>query len=279
MTSTAISSADPIPEQIARALRSPFVPAALRELGTVPGYLDAVWPQLEPSVATSGFLGSALYMADMALDGVEEVYEPLLSRRSLLDGALEPAELERVEAVLDVFHWLQPQLLLLGSAMAEAWDRPRVGGHGRPDPREQSEREAAHLATAIELAAADAAPLPEVVEELQLNAPPDLYCALSQWPAYLEPVWDELQHLVAYPHFRRRGRALYFYARGAARFLARPLEASREELLERGLSEAALDRAHEVIEEALPVLATMMMHCTAMRLGLGITTREVVQQD
>ena len=213
MSSSPTSPADRIPEQIADALRSPFVPAVVRELGTVPGYLPAVWPQLESSVATAGFLGSALYMADMALDGVEEVYEPLLSRQSLLEGALTPAELGRAEAVLDVFHWGQPQLLLLLSAMAEAWERPRVGGHGRPDPREPSERERAHLATAVDLAAADVAPLPAVVAELQLDAAPDLYGALARWPAYLEPVWDELQHLVAYPHFRRRGRALYFYAR------------------------------------------------------------------
>ena len=54
-------------EQLARALGSPFVPAVLGELDAG-GYLARVWPRLAPSVATQGFLHSALYMADMAAD-------------------------------------------------------------------------------------------------------------------------------------------------------------------------------------------------------------------
>ncbi len=83
----------------------------------------------------------------------------------------------------------------------------------------------------------------------------------------------------AYPPFRRRGRALYYYARASSRFLARSLQASRDALRARGLTEQELDAAHEAVEGALPELATMMMHCTAMRLGLGISTREVVKPD
>ena len=265
-----------IPEQVARALCSPFVPSVVSGLAAS-GYLETVWPQIEPSVRTAGFLGSALYMADMAADGVEEVYEPVLSRESLLEGALAGAEPDRLVAVLDVFHRVQPQLLLLFAALAEAWEQPRVGGMGRPDPREDSERDTAQLETAVRFAPATAGPLPEIAQALQLEAPPELYRAMAVWPAYLGAAWEELQHLVAYPEFRRRGRALYYYARSSSRFLAQPLEASRERLRERGLSDADLDLARTAIEAATPALATMMMHCSAMRVGLGITTREVVQ--
>jgi len=268
-----------IPAQIAGALRSPIVPSAIGDLATAGHYLETVWPQLQPSVETAGFLGSSLYMADMALDGVEEAYEPLLSRESLLESALSAADLDQLVAVLDVFHWVQPQLLLLLAALAETWEQPRVGGLGRPDRREPSEREANHLATTVQLAPDDAGPLPEIARELHLAAAPDLYRSVAVWPGYMAAAWDELRHLVAYPDFRRRSRALYFYARSASRFLARPLEASREQLREQGLSNADLDRARAVVDGALPALATMMMHCAAMRLGLGITAREVVAQE
>src|SRR5204862_362225 len=82
-------------------LRAPFVPSVLRELGSVDGFLEYAWPQLAPSVDTSGFLGSALYMVDMALDAVETVYEPLLSRESLRAGGLAAAELSDLDAGLD----------------------------------------------------------------------------------------------------------------------------------------------------------------------------------
>jgi hypothetical protein len=267
---------DALLDAIARTLRAPFVPEAIRDLGAVDGYLEHVWPQLAVSVDTAGFLGSALYMVDMALDAVEAVYEPLLTRDSLRAGGLGDADRDALVATLDVFHYLQPQLLLLLAALAEARDRPRVGGQGRVEPRTASEREAAHLAARVRLAPPEQPPLPAVAEALGLARAPDLYRAVATWPAYLAPAWDELQHLAAYPDFRRRGRALYFYARSGARFLAQPLAADADALRAAGLDDAAIARAHAAIDAALPALATMMMHCCAMRAGLGITQREVV---
>jgi hypothetical protein len=263
---------------IAAALRAPFVPDAIASLassGDSGGYLDAVWPQLAPSVETAGFLGSALYMADMAADGVEDVYEPVLSRASLRARGLSEAELDAIVAALDVFHWVQPQLLLLTSALAEAMEQPRVGGQGRPEPRQPSAREQEHLATPLELVDGGTAPLPAIAEVLNADGAPDLYRAIAAWPAYLDVVWDELQHLVAYPDFRRRGRALYFYARSSSRFLAQPIEAGPATLAAAGLG-ADVASARSMLERVTPVLATMMMHCSAMRVGLGVTTREVV---
>jgi hypothetical protein len=267
-----------IADEIASALRCPFVPELVSRLAGAGGYLDIVWPQLAPSVDTAGFVGSALYMADMALDAVEAVYdEPLLSRDFLLDGGLRAEELQQVEDVLDVFQWVQPQQLLMCAALAEAWENPRVGGQGRPDPRTTTEREERHLATTVKFAPPDQGLLPEVAEILQIESAPELYRAIAVWPRYFEPVWDELQHLAAYPDFRRRGRALYYYARASSRFLAQPLEANREALAARGLSDGELSAVQTALDAALPVLAMMMMHCCAMRVGLGITAREVVQ--
>ena len=263
---------------MAGALGSPFVPAVLAELASAGEYLECVWPQLGPSVGTQGFLNSALYMADMASDGIEESYEPGLSREALLSAGLVDAELERLLAALDVFQWLQPQLLLLLSALAESRDQAVVGGRGRPEPRESSGRMRAHRATEVLLAPPSEPLLREVARTLGLESPPELYRAVARWPRYLEPAWAELQHLAAYPAIRRRGRALYFYARSSTRFLAHPLRASEEELRRRGVPPAALDRARAVVDASLPALATMMMHLAAMRWALGVRDREVVQR-
>ena len=265
--------------EITAGLRTSFVPSVVHQLADIEGFLHAVWPQLAPSVDTAGFLGSALYMADMALGAVEEVYdEPTLSRESLLAGGLSEADLDRVIAVLDVFHWLQPQLLLLLAALAEAHDAPSVGGQGRPEPRERSEREQAHIDTPVDLASPQAGLLPEVPVELQLDAPPDLYRAIAVWPGYFDAVWDELQHLVAYPLFRQRGRALYFYARSSSRFLAVPLQADDAALGEAGMRADDIARARVIVDRELSAVSTMMMHCTAMRVGLGLREREVVRE-
>jgi hypothetical protein len=270
----------PLAVEIAEALRTPFVPDAIARLAAVPGYLEHAWPQLAPSVETAGFLGSALYMADMSLDAVEAVYEPAVTREALLEArAATDEELEHLAGVLDAFHWGQPQVLLRCSALAEAWDKDQVGGQGRPDPRQPSEREEAHLATEVTFATTERPPLPEIAEALGLAEPPQLYRAVATWPGYLEAVWDELQHMVAYPDFRRRGRALYYYARSSSRFLAQPIEVNQDALADAGMDEGAIEQARKTLDAVLPELATMTMHNTSMRFGLGIRTREVVRPE
>ena len=269
------STTPPPAEEIAAAFRSPVAPELLSHLQATPNYLAHVWPALAASIDTAGLLGSALYLADMALDAVEEVYEPVLTRAALLEAIPAP-ELEAVESVLAVFHYLQPQALLVGAALAEAFERPTVRGAGRAEPRPANPREQAHLATAIPSRAAVSPLLAEISETLQLPEAPQLYAILAHWPGYLTASWDELQHLAAYPDFRRRGRALYYYARSGARFLAQELHADPPALRAAGIADEEIEAARAVVDAALPALATMVMHATAMRLALGHTAREVV---
>ncbi len=60
------SSGDPLAFEVATALRTPLVPEFVTALEAVPGFLEFAWSQLAPSVDTAGFLGSALYMVDIA---------------------------------------------------------------------------------------------------------------------------------------------------------------------------------------------------------------------
>jgi len=273
-------SDEPTPElaRIAEAFRAPLPPELFERLhADASTYLAYVWPVLNTSIDTAGFLGSALYMADMALDACEEVYTPILTRDGLLAAGVTPEDLSAVEGVLDVFHYLLPQALLAGAALAEAFERPSVGGQGRPDPREPRDREHRHLATEVPLAAPNASVLPEVADLLQVSELPALYRAVASWPGYLAVAWEELQHLGAYPDFRRRGRGLYYYARSGARFLAEPLAANTEALQAAGVSDKEIEVARNIVDAAVPTLATMLMHCTAMRLALGHSDREVVE--
>jgi hypothetical protein len=170
-------------------------------------------------------------------------------------------------AVLDVFHYVQPQSLLLCAALAEAWTRPRVGGQGRAEPRVTTDVERAHLGTAVSFVSPGTPPLPQVADALQVQYAPELYCAVASWPEFAALIWGDLQHLPVYPALRRRARALYYYARSSVRFLAQPLEASRATLLAQGIPPAALDASNAAIEAALPLTATMMIHCSAMRIA------------
>ena len=101
-------------EEIRRAFRLPYVPQPIARLAEVEGYLEFVWPQIASSVETAGFLGSARYMADMALEAVEDVdTEGESELPALLQASVSPADLDAIVQVVDLFHYTQPQLLLL----------------------------------------------------------------------------------------------------------------------------------------------------------------------
>src|SRR3546814_3941870 len=91
-------------EEIRSALRSPYLPTFIDRLAAVEGYLDVVWPRVGGSLETAGFLGSALYMADMALDAVEQVYEPVLTPDDLIAAGASQGDLTSPAEVIDVFH-------------------------------------------------------------------------------------------------------------------------------------------------------------------------------
>lgn len=279
MTETPAETRAGLREDVRLALRSPYLPTAVDRLAAVEGYLEVVWPKVKSSVETAGFIGSALYMTDMALDAVEQVYEPVFTRDDLHAAGASEGDLAALEGVIDVFHYVQPQVLLVVAALAEAMGRDQVGGYGKPDPRPLAEREQRHLAITIPAAPEDTPPLPEVCDALGLASAPDLYRAVAATPGYLGVAWEELQHLAAYPDFRRRGRGLYYYARSGARFLAEPLRANPDALREAGLDDATIEAARAALDESLPAIAMMMMHAEAMRLGLGIATREVVTKE
>lgn len=267
-----------VADEVRAALRAPIVPSPIARIAeTAPGYLDVVWPRVASSVNTAGFLGSALYLADMALAEVEAAYEPVLTPVTLRDAGVFDDEVTALIGVIDWFHYGQPQLLLLLAALAEAFGRDRVGGYGKAEQRAVTERERTHLALDLRLAPPEAGLLPEIAATLNLDAAPDLYRAVAMWPRYLDVAWEELQHLAAYPPFRRRGRGLYFYARSGARFLAEPLEADPAALRAAGLDDATIEAARAAVDDSLSAAAMMVMHAEAMRLGLGVRMREVVQ--
>ncbi|MFL2646913.1 MAG: hypothetical protein ACJ0KD_05615 [Dehalococcoidia bacterium] len=262
----------------ADGFRSSWFPSLFNQLETdAPNYLSYIWPTVMKSIDTQGFLGSALYMTDMALDACELVYEPQTGRSDLVSHGMTNTEIQELEATLDLFHYVQPQVLLIGAALAEAFNREQVGGQGSDQVRELSDREKNHLTIEVKMDYADPSFFSNIIDILQLNKAPDLYRALGKWQLAVDIFWDELQHLATYPDFRRRGRALYYYARAGSKFLAVPLNADIPSLKKLGISDEEIMRAQQIVNDNVPVLAMMIMHSTAIRLALGHSTREVVQ--
>ena len=258
------------------ALRLPFTPALFRTLARWPSYLEHVWPQLVPAVETSGFRGSSLYLGAMAREAIDQFYEPGFDPESLTDSGVSDASIPSIVGMLEVLQFANPQSLLLAGALAEGLEKPTVGGMGRPEPRELTELEA--RVRVYPWRAPEEADLPadlrDTLEDVKtiLGLPflTDDFRAIACWPPLLEQSWAELRELRVYKLFRQRGRALYYYARSSAKFLAQPISVSRERLAEIGLSGDDIHDIGEVLRMFCGILPNHIMNNAAMLLAFGV---------
>ena len=79
----------------ADGFRSSWFPSLFNQLeADAPNYLSYIWPTVMKSIDTQGFLGSALYMTDMALDACELVYEPQTGRSDLISHGMKNTEIQ-----------------------------------------------------------------------------------------------------------------------------------------------------------------------------------------
>lgn len=264
----------PLDVSVKDAFRVSFVPEIFIRLSEFPKYLEHVWPQMVPSIETVGFLSSALYMADMALDAAQDVYEPVLDHDAYSPETA--VDRESLRSTVDLFHYVQPQLLLVLAGLAEAFDRQEIGGYGSAEVRPRTKREDTHLAAGLKLSDqfSEAA---DICEVLGTSKVPDIYRSTGEFSNFVELFWQEVKELHSYPDFRRRSRGLYYYARSATKFLANPIRASEADLQKLDLEVQDISAIRELIDDELLQTAVMMMHAECMRIVLGDTAREVVQ--
>ena len=182
---------------VKHAFRVSFIPDVFVRLLEFPDY----------SIETVGFLNSALYMADMALDAAQDVYEPVLDH----DAYSPETKVDQgsLRSAVDLFHYVQPQLLLVLAGLAEAFDRQEIGGYGSAEVRPRTKREDAHLAAGLKLSDqfSEAA---DICDVLGTSKVPDIYRSTGEFPNFVELFWQEVKELHSYPDFRRRSRGLYY---------------------------------------------------------------------
>lgn len=266
----------PLFADVRATMRAPFTPALFRTLARWPAYLQLVWPQLRPGVATAGFRGSALYLSAMAHEATQQFYEPEYGRATLRDDGMTDTGIDELAGALEVLHLTNPQTLLIAAALSEAFERPRVGGQGRPEPRDTTDEEARVLAYVWRMPEEAALPddvramAADIREILRLPFLTDDFRAFARWPVFLKRAWPELRELRVYKLFRQRGRGLYYYSRSSSRFLAEPIEAGPDAMRAAGLDDAECEAVAEVLRMFCGILPNHIMNTAAIQQALGI---------
>ena len=261
---------------IKSTLRSPFLPTPFKKLLQHKIYFENFFMQIVPSIDTQGFIDSALYISDISLEPVESIISINEYKKIFNNYDLEYQN--NIISILNIFDYQQPQVLLILAALLEAFDNDTIGGSGsmtiRVDHTQEKNNQKFNL---ILPNSEDFYLFKEFVDFFESNTIPDLYLSFANHQDYLIYMWENLQHLSSFPDVRRLIRGIYYYAISSSKFLAEPIHISVQECISAGISLDEINKIKELISSNLSMYSAMIVHCSAMRIGLGINQKKVIK--
>lgn len=214
-----------------------------------------LWTAIRPNAGTAAFETSADALRSDAVRTAQT-----LARLQVLDRArLGESQRFQIRAALALYHYINPKLLVLTSAVRLALNGEQVGGDGaadqRPLPRGIPERMYAMEMVEEE---PDDPRMRQLFEDikntLSLSSINSDYRTLALWPAYLEPAWNALKPVVIRDDFRAAADRLRENAREHARRLPYPVGLTREHVRELGEDDGQFVEMTHRFEQLLPAL-------------------------
>ncbi len=241
--------------EIRQTLRVSGVNLNFRTWARYEKFFPAMWDAVRPNLETRAFEYAADEVRARAVRAAEK-----LGRLGVPGHVqLGDSQLYQIQAALDLYHYVNPKLLVLTSALKLALDGEPIGGSGpggrvelielgeplRMYPMEMVSDESDEEVRAI---------FEDIKQTLSLPSVNSDYRTLALWPDYLEAAWRELKPYVAREDYRRFSDELREQARALARSLPYPIPLSRQRVAELGEDADRIIETIDRFEQLLPSL-------------------------
>lgn len=241
--------------EIRQVLRVSGVNLNFRTWATFEKFLPAMWDALRPNLETRVFETVADRVRSEAITAAAA-----MPRLNAIDS-LQLGESQRyqIRAALDLYHHINPKLLVLTSAVRLALDGEKIGG-GTAQHVERIERGEPPNIYPMEMVAAKPDDerlsdlFDDIVKTLELSTINSDYRTLGLWPDYLNAAWSKLKPLVRDPAYPQASDALRETARAAARQLPFAFDLSRERVAALGEDVDEIVKKTQKFEQILPPL-------------------------
>lgn len=251
--------------EIRQTLRVSGVNLIFRTLARYDKFLPAMWETLRPNAGTRVFE-----------DAADAVRARAVTEAEALDRLNVPANVRlgesqtyQIKAALDLYHYINPKLLVLVSGMRFAL----TGGFTREEIEgakflEQIERGIPSRMYPMEMAADEPKDqrlsdlFDDMKETCSLPSINSDYRTLALWPDYLAEAWRRLKPLVRRQDYLGAAEKVRMLARDGARELPYPI-LSRERLSELGED---IDEIGGVIEKFEDILAPLIINIALFEL-------------
>jgi hypothetical protein len=230
-------------DDIKSTLRTPVVGLAFRALAVYPDYLQVAWIALKPNVQTVFFEMRADKLRSLAAGALQRGAAPAAP------GIPGPAQ-----AVYEVFHDLNPKLLLAIAALRSATNgqQPRLAELTSDEKRQlvpeaPADRHAPALVDPTTASGAVAEVFQRIETEFPAPTVPCEYRALAAWPDYLTETWELVHAQMATPEYRQVVRQVRTMTEEIVVALPYRMDIGPHVLRQSGLSERGIDEVHQTL--------------------------------
>lgn len=241
--------------QIRQTLRVTGINLNFRTWATFEHFFPALWNAAQPALDTWAFEDAADQIRGEAVAAASGLGRVAAEAR----GRLGPSQAFQVQAALALYHYVNPKLLVLTSAVGLALRGEPVGQSGAA-PAARIRRGVPAGMYPMEMVPEDSddarvqAVFRDIKKTLGLDHVNSDYRTLALWPEYLESGWEGLKPIVRSDAHTRAADALRQQARSLARALPHPLALSREQVEALGDDPDKVAEATDGFEQLLPGL-------------------------
>jgi len=216
---------------IKESLRVSLVDVMFQAYASDPKFLDYAWRRLRPSMLAPPFIAQAQRLAEIADEGVES-WRVSDHAASLHSRNYADSDLRKLRETVELFHTVNPKLLIIANALRVALAGEPIGGSGVPHPANHADRDKLvrdFRRLQVPVAEERDAPLrvrttfEDIQRTTDLSFVSTQYRAMGAYPDWLDVFCTDLKHLGSDAARRELIAAIDRGARDAARALPYPL--------------------------------------------------------
>lgn len=247
--------------EIRQTLRVSGVNLNFRTWAAYGDFLPLMWDALRPNLETLHFQQTADRVREAAA-GAAQPFVPLAARRA---ADLGESQAYHVLASLDLYHDVNPKLLVLTSAVLMSLEGEQIAGS--KEPTTQIARGVPPTMAPMEME--DEKPddgdleaiFGDIRETLSLPSINSDYRTLALWPTYLEQMWQRLKPIVQREEYLQAADRLRELSRSLASGLPHPVPLDRAAVEEAGGEADTLIELTRRFEQLLPGLIINISLC------------------
>lgn len=242
-----------------RSFAVPFVGAVFRALAVQPNVLEQVWPQVKSNVEAQTFVNLSSRLRQRSDMLAETTFELVDLYAWLRDHGFPREDIRRILYILELFHQLDPKLLICTAAMTVA-----VTGISNPEIRRRRfspiRTPQPEFPTRIPQVMIEQAPdevkedYLDIADVMGLPVIPDEFQTLGHWPPFLRRVWNELKPVTRSHTFLNEAENLEAVAIEMAQELPCPVKI-----------ENPTDDTRRILETFMSIYARMNLVISAVR--------------